>query len=255
MALLIVLLFFFLAAAGFALFLIKRDRGESEPAGALWTAFGFGALGVVIASALEFFLVKDVFDGGTYPLGQIAVAAITIAIIEELAKALPLMIFIYRKRYFNEHTDGVLYFALAGLGFGLPENILYTLQLGPEVGFLRLIMTPLFHAATTALIGYALIKLRLDKASKGYLISMVATAIGLHALYDFGLLSRRPLLTLVALMVTLGLTASLFVLYFRARNIDETQGLSVVGNNSFCRTCGHPNPKHKLYCSQCGNRA
>jgi len=255
MALLLVLLFFFLAAIGFALFLIRRDRGEREPATALWAAFGFGALGVVIASGLEFFLVQDVFDGGIHPIGQLAVAAITVGVVEELAKALPLMLFIFRKRYFNEHTDGVLYFALAGLGFGLPENILYTLQLGAGTGFLRLIMTPLFHAATTALIGYMLIKVKLDKASFGSLAGMVLLSIGLHALYDFGLLSHRPLLVLVSLMVTLGLTASLFILYFRARSVDETQGLSIVGNNSFCRTCGHPNPKHKLYCSQCGNHA
>jgi RsiW-degrading membrane proteinase PrsW (M82 family) len=258
MILLLVLLCFVTLAAAFAVYLVKRDRGEREPVKALWAAFGFGLVGLPVAAVLEAFLLPGLaVDQLTLKadLGTVALIAIGVGIIEELAKALPLIWFIYKKRYFNEHTDGVIYFALAGLGFGLPENIMYTLQNGTKVGLARLVMTPLFHAATTSLIGYAVIKHKLDKSPIVSMLSMILLAIVLHGLYDFGLLSGRGGLVLLSVITTFGLTISLFVLFVNAQGLDQLSGLSAVGNNSFCRSCGHPNPKHLLYCSHCGKRA
>jgi RsiW-degrading membrane proteinase PrsW (M82 family) len=255
---LVVLILGFVAlAAGFAVYLVKRDRGEREPIRALWAAFGFGLLGLPIAAVLEGKLLPgvDAHSLGHGTLGAIALTALGVGVIEELAKSLLLIWFIYKKRYFNEHTDGVIYFALAGLGFGLPENILYTLENDARTGLMRLVLTPLFHAATTALIGYAVIKRKLDKSSLIGVGLMLLLAIGLHGLYDFGLFADRGVWPLVSIMTTLGLTVSIFLLYMNAQGLDELSGLSAVGNNSFCRSCGQPNPKRLLYCSRCGNRA
>lgn len=253
--LLAVITVFLLMAGGFAWFLVRQDKGEREPVTALWAAFGFGVLGVIMAATLEQFVIPNVFDEKTHAIGVIIVAAIGVGVVEELAKCLPLMSFIYKKRYFNEHTDGIIYFALAGLGFGLPENILYTLQFGAGAGLARLIMTPLFHAATTALIGYAFARVKVGHAPKKFLYKTIALAISVHALYDFGLLSGMVLFVIMSLALTVAMTVSLFVLYAKSKELDQAVGLSVVGNNAFCRSCGHPNPKHNLYCSQCGNRA
>lgn len=252
----IIILLFLAMAAGFARYLVKRDQGESEPVKALWIAFGFGGVGLAMAAGLELFLLPDI-SGGVEVLGYgtLIWIALAIGLIEELCKAAFLIWFIYRQRYFNEHTDGVIYFALAGLGFGLPENIFYTYQFGASAGMLRVVMTPLFHAATTALVGYALTKVKLDGASKYSVITMLVWAVGLHALYDFGLFSGNPLFILVSVLITLGLAVGVFLLFLHARSLDQLKGLSVVGKNNFCRSCGAPNSKHKLYCSHCGNRA
>jgi RsiW-degrading membrane proteinase PrsW (M82 family) len=255
MALLIIILAFVVLAAGFAIYLITQDQGEREPVGALWTAFGFGLLGMIAAAFIEQFVLPDLSKLDQLPQGSRFWMAMAVGFIEELCKAGLLVWFIYRKRYFNEHTDGVIYFALAGLGFGLPENILYTLQFGSGAGLSRVILTPLFHAATTGLVGYALIKVKLDRATKLSFITMLAMAILIHGFYDFGLFSKQVLLMVMSIMITAGVTAGLFILYFAARGKDQEQGLSVVGNNSFCRSCGTPNPEHKLYCTRCGNRA
>ncbi len=256
MILLYLVIVTFLAIAGaFALYLVKRDQGEKEPIGALWIAFGLGVAGIAAAVFLEQIAIKEDPLTMTLPLSKVFNISLMVGLIEELCKCLPLIIFLYRKRYFNEHTDGVIYFALAGLGFGLPENILYTLQEGAKTGFGRIILTPLFHAATTAIIGYALARVKIDRKSKLYLIAAIVVAILLHGLYDFGLFSQNALLTLLSIAVTAALTVNLFALFLRAKHLDEQQGLSAVGHNSFCRTCGHPNPKHNLYCAQCGNRA
>lgn len=254
MALFAVIISFLLLAGWFALYLVRRDRGEREPVGALWTAFGLGAVGLVAAGALEYLLLPDIFNKQA-SLSTILVVSVAIGVIEELCKCLPLIFYLRKKRYFNEHTDGVIYFALAGLGFGLPENILYTLEFGAGTGVVRMVMTPLFHAATTALVGYALIRGKLGGGTGKRLASMLAAVIGLHAAYDFGLFSGIPLLTLVSVMITLSLGAGLFLLYIRARSLDQARGLSAVGTNTYCRSCGKHNPEHKLYCSHCGKRA
>src|SRR5476651_2621069 len=153
MTIFIILMVFVLIAVGLARYFIKGDHGEKEPIGALWLALGFGFAGGILAAILESVLIPPKDLSATSPLLVILGAALTVGVIEEAAKYIPLSLFLYPKRYFNEHTDGVIYFALAGLGFGLPENILYTLQFGASAGFGRILLTPFFHAATTGMIG------------------------------------------------------------------------------------------------------
>lgn len=258
MTLLLTLLAFVAAAAGFAFFMFRRDQGAREPSWALLMAFAVGMVAVAVALGLELVLVQDVpaaAPGYQPPLHEVLSASLRIAVIEELAKCLPLIVLLYRRKFFNEHTDGVVYFALAGLGFGLPENILYTLQYGTETGVMRLLLTPLFHAAMTGLVGYGLTRVKLDGKSWWWAAGSVLLAVIIHTAYDVGMFSGRPLLVLVSLCLTIALSGSLFLLYYRARDLDQLQGLSAVGHNAFCRTCGQPNPKRYLFCTACGNRA
>jgi len=253
MLLFAIIITFLAMAAGFALYLVRRDRGEHEPVGALWMAFGLGFLAVAAAAFLELKYANPTTDFESW--WDLTVIALGIGAIEELCKAVPLALYLYRKRYFNEHTDGVIYFALAGLGFGLPENVLYTLSYGARAGLARIILTPLFHAATTAIIGYMLARVKIGKQPVYKLVLAIIGVVLLHSLYDFGLLSGNGVLALLSIALTAGLTASLFMLFIKAKHLDEAMGLSSVGNNSFCRSCGQPNPKHNLYCSRCGKRA
>ena len=235
-------------------YLLSKDRGEREPASGLWAALGFGLLAAVIASFAEAGFVKDdTLKGGLS--GAMVLAALGIGIVEEAAKFVPLALFIYKKRYFNENTDGILYFALAGIGLGLPENILYTLGFGPKAGILRLIMTPFFHAATVAIPGYYLARNKVNRRPFKYVIFALLGVMLLHAVYDFGLASGISLLVLMSFVVTIGLSVALFVLATVAKREDQEVGLSVVGTNTYCRSCAYPNPKHKLYCEKCGKRA
>lgn len=255
MSLFIVLLLFIGIAALLAWYLIAHDRGEREPIAALWMATGFGLAGALAAGFLEGVLIPahDLLPGT--PQGAALIAALSVGVVEEACKFLPLAIVLYKKRYFNEHTDGVIYFALAGLGFGLPENILYTLQFGAKTGLLRVVLTPFFHAATTGMVGYFLAQRKIAGKSLIGIWPALLGAIMLHGLYDFGLLSGSTPYVLGALVITLGMSAGLFVLFLRARQQDQDRGLSVVGKNAFCRSCGFANPRHHLYCVQCGKNA
>ncbi len=255
MPLFILLLVFVAVAVFLAWFLISHDRGEKEPVSALWWAVGLGLGGALLAGFLEAVLIpaKNLSPGA--PLAALFGAALMVGLVEEACKFVPLALVLYKKRYFNEHTDGVIYFALAGLGFGLPENILYTLQFGAQTGFLRVFLTPFFHAATTGMVGYFLAKRKVANKSLFGIWPALLAAIVLHGMYDFGLLSGTTLFVLLALVITIGMSVGLFVLFLKANEHDQDAGLSVVGHNAFCRSCGKANPLHHLYCVYCGKNA
>ncbi|MBP9852487.1 MAG: protease PrsW [Patescibacteria group bacterium] len=247
---------FIAISVGLILYLLSRDKGQTEPRPIIWAAFGFGILALPIASLGEGQLGIDSIESlRTAPINHLAMVSLGVGVIEELAKFLPLALFIYKKGYFNEHTDGILYFATAGIGFGLPENILYTLGNGAGTGVVRLFLTPVFHAATTALIGYYLARTKVEKRSFAGPALALGVMILAHGLYDFGLLSGKASLALLSLGITAGLSGALFYYVTVAREDDEALGLSVVGTNRFCRQCGYPNPHKRLYCSQCGKHA
>lgn len=253
--LLLVLFIFVAAAVALAWFLIAHDRGEKEPIYALWLAAGLGLAGAFVAGLIE---GKVIPTGSLQPgAAQAALlrSSLEVGSIEELCKFLPLALFIYKQRYFNEHTDGIIYFALAGLGFGLPENILYTEQFGAKTGLARLLMTPLFHAAITGIVGYFLVRRKLAGKSPWLIVGPLVGVMLLHGFYDFGLTSGVAVYASLALLITLGLSVALFALFARATELDQDAGLSVVGHNSFCRSCGWANPQHHLYCTHCGKNA
>jgi protease PrsW len=255
MLLFALLLVFIAVAVGLAWFLIAHDRGAKEPVGALWLAAGLGVVGAIVATLLEgWFIAPNNLTAGV-PYHILLPTALLVAVIEESCKFLPLAWLIYKKPYFNEHTDGVIYFALAGLGFGVPENILYTLQFGSQAGLVRLLITPFFHAAITGLVGYWLIRGKLAGKSPWLVAGPLIGAMLLHGLYDFGLLSGSAVLTGVSVVIALGLSMGLFVAFLAATERDQVRGLSAVGRNSFCRSCGLANPHHYLYCVRCGKNA
>lgn len=255
MAIFLIVIVFILIAAGLAWFFVTHDHGEKEPIGALWIAFGFGFMGAIAAAVLETFLVKNGNMTPPAPLRTILSSSLTVGVIEESCKFIPLALLIYGKRYFNEHTDGIIYFAIAGLGFGLPENILYTVQFGSSTGISRIFLTPIFHATTTAIVGFFLIRAKLSHRSPLYCVPALIFAMLAHGFYDFGLSSNSGLIAFVSILITISLSISLFWLYFRATELDQRIGLSAVGNNKFCRNCGFPNPHRNLYCTRCGQRA
>lgn len=237
-------------------YLLSRDRGQVEPRSMLWAAFGFGVLAIPIAVSLELLAgVGSMEELHGVGISRLVALSLWIGLVEEIAKFLPLALFIYKKGYFNEHTDGVLYFTVAGMGFGLPENILYTLGEGAGTGLARLVLTPIFHAATTACVGYYLARAKVEGRSLwGPGLALVAMIV-VHGFYDFGLLSGVGLFAIASVMTTASISGALFVYATHAKKDDELLGLSAVGINKFCRSCGKANPKQRLYCTACGNHA
>ncbi len=245
----------------FIIFIIKRDRGHKEPIGALFAAMGFGILAVILASILnEIFIPSEVFESiGTndaqhIPAATLLASMIGVGFIEETLKCIPLALFIYKKRYFDELTDGIIYFGIVGLTFGIIEDILYSLEFGGGVGLFRILISPYLHVSFTILFGMFLIQRKLLKRSWAIVVVGYLAAVLAHGFFNF-----FPLIGgfgfLMAFAITISLNVSLFVFFRRSQLQDEHRGVSAIGINKFCRHCGKPNPERLLYCSFCGKHS
>lgn len=112
----------------YLILVIWIDRYESEPLWMLATAFFWGALVAVFFSFLintmsglaVTIITNDIAAGNTFG------AVISAPIVEEISKAIILMIFFFwKKDEFDGVIDGIVYAAMVGLGFAMTENIQY----------------------------------------------------------------------------------------------------------------------------------
>lgn len=248
-----VLIGFIVVAAGVAWFLLSRDRGAKEPVGGLWAAAGFGLLAMIAALVVESFVIPA--DPAKLGFLVALLATLGVGFIEEIAKFVPLAAWLWRKPFFNEHTDGIIYFTLAGLTFGVLEDFMYTFGYGAGAGAFRLILVPFFHGASTGIVGFFLARAKIA-AKPASSIWWALLLMGLlHGLYDFGLTVNIVTLMVVSVMLSLLMGIGLFLYYMKAGELDQDAGLSTVGKNNFCRSCGQANPGHMLYCETCGQPA
>lgn len=209
-------------------YLLRRDKGSKEPAIALFYAGFLGLFAVIIGSVLELFIIPSTAlpvpgqSAAMVGVSIIILGSLAIGVIEELAKALPLKKFIYNKGYFNEVSDGIIYFGITGLIFGAIENVLYAASYGTEVGLMRVITIPFMHAGFTAIIGYAIARRKVLGSPQSVVTNGFLLAIGLHALYDFGLFYDRSWSRYLSLALTVICNLVIFYLYKKARQTDAT---------------------------------
>jgi RsiW-degrading membrane proteinase PrsW (M82 family) len=165
------------------------DRYEAEPAWMLATAFFWGALVAVFFA----FIINTASDVAvtlvTHSMraGRTFGAVISAPIVEESAKALILFIFFWwKKDEFDGVIDGIVYAAMAGLGFAMTENIQYYGKAVMEAGgggltlvfILRGALAPFSHPLFTSLTG---IGLGLARQSRSTAIKWIAPPLGLMA--------------------------------------------------------------------------
>lgn len=255
------ILLFLLSSGLLIWFFLRNDHGVKETKGALFAAAAFGVLAVVAAVWAELFLPDPSNPRAT--LLTLLFVGLAVGIIEEAAKFIPLAIFIKNKSYFNEHTDGVIYFGIAGLTFGLIENLFYLLiyknHLGGSefTGIFRLIVLFFFHAASTGIVGYYFAKVKIQHQSLARPIIAFSTLVMVHGLYDFLFLyaahayqnayaASDNSLTLIVLALVSGLILSallntfLFLYYGRAQQWDASIGLSTDPRLGNVKSNGQP---------------
>lgn len=180
------------------------DRYDREPVWLLTLTFLWGAIGgvlfgVVGSLTLETPLAALGVNGIDVGLDWIGPAVIA-PLAEEPAKALFLFVVMWN-RSFDGTTDGFVYGAAAGLGFGMTENFLYFSNLGFEVNLADLATTgaawlytvgvrtawsAVMHGAATATVGACLGFARF----RGWGVKLAALpvgfgiAMGLHATWN-----------------------------------------------------------------------
>jgi len=161
------------------------DRYEAEPLWMLATAFFWGAL------AAPFFAF--LFNTGTATAvaymadakaGEAFAAVVSAPIVEETSKAFILFVFFFvKKDEFDGVIDGIVYAALAALGFAMTENILYYGRAALGGGgsltatlIIRGFFAPFSHPLFTSLTG---IGLGLSRQSTNIVVKILTPIVGL----------------------------------------------------------------------------
>jgi RsiW-degrading membrane proteinase PrsW (M82 family) len=158
---------------------------DPEPGRVLWATFGLGVLSIIPVLMVELPLAKliklvgDPFVQGTLE-GFLGAAAP-----EEAFKLLVLLVYCDRHPAFDEPMDGIVYGAVASLGFATLENVLYVGGGGLGVAIMRALTAVPGHAFYGAILGYYVGQAKFFPAQRRRLILtgfLLATAM--HGIYD-----------------------------------------------------------------------
>ncbi len=174
------------------------DRYDREPIWLVGLTFGWGAIGgiafALIFSTIIMVPAEMVLDpASTDFLGAVIVAPL----IEEPGKALILLAIIF-SRHFDNTTDGFVYGAACGLGFGMTENFMYFVSVGDTGDItamvativIRTLYSAVMHACASSVIGASLGFVKFSGWGWRILLPPLglAAAMGIHALWN-GLLT------------------------------------------------------------------
>lgn len=242
-----------------AWFVYTRDRYEPEPRKLILKTFFVGAVMVVPVAFTEIVgrLILPLSDN---LLTIFLHFLLVIALVEESSKYVAVRVSAYGAREFNESMDGLVYGAIAGLGFAAPENVVYVLSRGLATGIIRAVLSVPGHALWGAIIGYYLARYKLGIRGSSSSLEGLSYAIILHAVFDFSLVALDPIMgvTIAILDVAFG-----WVVFFRFTKAALAAGPFRHGLQpplvpqmtvKYCINCGSVLSVEDRFCRSCGTR-
>lgn len=183
----------FLPPVCYAVWIRNLEKHAPEPWGQLFKAFAWGATGgVLLALVLESLLhVRPDAVAGLGVSSVVVTAVVVAPLVEEGTKVYGLK---WVRPEHIELEDGLVYGAAVGFGFAATENLVYGVAalidggIGSLVTVLiaRSISAAFLHGAASAILGFALWRVRMDQAGFGQLVGAYLLAVGLHAAYNLG---------------------------------------------------------------------
>ena len=194
LSLVILFVMAFLPPIFYAIWIRNTEKYDREKWIPIIICFLWGATIAVIASLIiEIFLGSIAFFSINEPGTLLLVSLVLIApFAEELTKPL-VMRFNIVKKELVEPEDGLIYGAVAGLGFSATENLFYGYDafISEGVLFFLILITIrsfagcLLHASATAWTGYGYGKFIMKKSKFVKVLPYFALAIIVHGLYNF----------------------------------------------------------------------
>lgn len=175
MGLLLSLFFGFVPMFIFAAFVYWLDRYEKEPKLLLGGVFLWGA----VVAAGGAFIINTLLGAGVYLFTQsetateLTTGSIIAPFVEESLKGLAVLaVFLLFRHEFDSVLDGIVYAAIAALGFAATENTFYIYTMGYQENgfegllwliFVRVILVGWQHPFYTAFIGIGLALARMSR--------------------------------------------------------------------------------------------
>ncbi len=238
-----------------AWYVYTRDRYEREPRRLIVKTFVLGAILVVPVIFAE--AVGSLFlPASSDPLALFLHFLIVVAFVEESSKLLAVRLSVYKSREFNELMDGLVYGAIAGLGFAAPENLIYVLSRGAFLGIVRAVLSVPGHALWGSIIGYYLARQKLGTGRVSGLAGL-GLATMLHTAFDYALVAAQAL---NAIMIASIIIAAGWVIFFRFRRAAlasspfklETRPPPLSPSVKYCMYCGTTMLADDRFCGSCG---
>jgi protease PrsW len=187
MPFLVSLFFGFVPMFIFAAFVYWLDRYEKEPKVLFGAAFFWG----VVIAAGGAFIINTAFGIGIFMFtgsegaAEMGTTSIVAPIVEEFLKGLAVaIVFFMFYKEFDSILDGIIYGAVAALGFAATENTLYIFRNGYQEGgwqglflltFVRVILVGWQHPFYTSFTG---IGFAVARTNRNMFIKLVAPLIG-----------------------------------------------------------------------------
>jgi len=190
--LIMLIIFAFLPPIIYTVWIRNTEKYNRERWISIFFCFLWGATIAIIAAIileliLNISLTTSITDPNILALTMVIIIA---PIVEEFTKPLALRLKTV-KRELDELEDGLIYGAVAGLGFSATENLLYGWSFLEESFMYFLILISirsfgacLLHASATALTGYGYGKHIMRRTSILRVLPYFILAIFVHALYN-----------------------------------------------------------------------
>lgn len=177
----------------FGLFIYLMDKYDREPLIWLVIAFLLGIVSIYPAIEAEQFLEASGL-GLRMNFGNVAINAfVVVGLSEELSKFILLRLFFYRKRFFTEPMNGIVYSVMLSLGFAAIESVRYMMVSDNiyNTALIRSYSAVPAHFVFAVFMGYFMGQARFTYKRKRFwlVLAGVSLAVIAHGTYDFFLLS------------------------------------------------------------------
>ena len=167
------------------------DKYEKEDFLPMLICFGLGILCGLPTFGIQALVAKTGIEDSNH-LGLLLINVfIVVAFSEELAKLVALIAYPYRKAFFNEPMDGIIYTMMIGMGFAAVENVIYANKFGMETILVRAFTAVPAHAIFAVVMGYFVgLSKFVEAKKKQYILRGFLLTVFIHGLYDFFLLQE-----------------------------------------------------------------
>lgn len=207
-------------ALALGLFIYLKDKYEREPLEWLVMAFVLGCVSISFAFVIELFFKEIIaFDIKENFLLLFVFSFGVVALTEESCKFAFLRIFFYKKKFFSEPINGIVYSVMLSLGFAFAESVLYLLASENIVttAIVRSFTAVPAHFVFAVFMGHFMGMARFTFAKRRTLLVFTGfiLAVFAHGLYDFFLLAHwMPFAfnSISFLVLIVGIIISLFLI-------------------------------------------
>lgn len=204
------------------------DRYEREPIWLISLVFVWGAVGGIFFGILGSLIVQlplmVVLAPFSMSAAQAAGPIVVAPLVEETTKGLILVAIVFNKN-FDNMTDGFVYGAATGLGFGMTENLMYFISgatmASPlewmEMVIIRTLFTAPMHAFASSCFGAALGFCKFQKSILAWIfLPFIGLGLGMtmHGVWNSFAVASEAMQNDIPLVVSILLIIGEFVLLF-----------------------------------------